>query len=79
MKRTVDRSLTRQLLKHLGGTGQSVTRLADGDVEDELLDAELPHGVLGLLRLQPWSLVIELLRWNQSIVFTILAGCRRRS
>lgn len=51
-KRTVDRSLTRKLLKHLGGTGQSVTRLADGDVEDELLDAELPHGVLGLLRLQ---------------------------
>lgn len=51
MTRTVDRSLTRQLLEHLGGTGQSVTRLADGDVEDELLDAELPHGVLGLLRL----------------------------
>lgn len=48
---TVDRSLTRQLLKHLGGTGQSVTRLADGDVEHELLDAELPHGVLGFLRL----------------------------
>lgn len=64
MKLTVDRSLTRQLLKHLGGTGQSVTRLADGDVEDELLDAELPHGVLGLLRLQPWWLVIERLRWT---------------
>lgn len=51
-QRTVDRSLTAQLLQHLGGTGQSVTRLADGDVQDELLDAELPHGVLGLLRLQ---------------------------
>jgi hypothetical protein len=50
-KRTVDRGLTGELLQHLGGTGQSVTRLADRDVQDELLDAELPHGVLGLLRL----------------------------
>lgn len=57
-ERTVDRSLTRQLLEHLGGTGQSVTRLADGDVQDELLDAELPHGVLGLLRLEPIMLVL---------------------
>lgn len=51
-KRTVDRSLTAQLLQHLGGTGQSITRLADGNVQDELLDAELPHGVLGLVGLQ---------------------------
>jgi hypothetical protein len=50
-KRTVDRSLTAQLLEHLGGSGQSVTRLADRDVEHELLDAKLAHGVLGLLRL----------------------------
>jgi hypothetical protein len=48
---TVDGSLTAQLLEHLGSTGKSVTRLADGNVQDELLDAELPHGVLGLLRL----------------------------
>lgn len=41
--------MTGQLLKHLGGTGKSVTRLANADVEDELLDAELPHGVLSLL------------------------------
>jgi hypothetical protein len=41
--------LTGQLFQHLGGTGKSVTRLADRDVQDELLDAELPHGVLGLL------------------------------
>lgn len=46
---TVDGSLTRKLLEHLGGTGEPVTRLADGDVEDELLDLELPHGVLSLL------------------------------
>lgn len=46
---TVDGGLTGQLLKHLGGTSKSVTRLANANVEDELLDAELPHGVLGLL------------------------------
>ncbi len=51
-KRTVHGGLTGQLLEHLGGTSKSVTRLADRDVQDELLDAELPHGVLGLLRLQ---------------------------
>lgn len=45
----VDRSLTAQLFQHLGGTSQSVTRFTDGDVEDELLDAKLSHGVLGLL------------------------------
>ena len=46
---TVDRSLTRKLLEHLGGTGEPVTGLANGDVEDQLLDLELPHGVLSLL------------------------------
>ena len=46
--RTVDGSLTAQLLEHLGGTSKSVTRLANGDVEDELLDAKLAHGVGGL-------------------------------
>ena len=43
----VDGGLTAELLEHLGRTRQSVTRLADGDVEDELLDAKLPHGVGG--------------------------------
>jgi hypothetical protein len=43
----VDGRLTAQLLEHLCGTGQSVTRLADRDVEDKLLDAKLPHGVGG--------------------------------
>jgi len=42
---TVDRCLSTQLFKYFGGTGKSITRLADGDVEDEFLDAELPHGV----------------------------------
>lgn len=48
-KHTVDRGLTAQLLEHLGSTSQSVTRLANGDVEDELLNAQLPHGVAGLV------------------------------
>lgn len=33
--------LTSELFKHLGGTGESVTRLTDGDVDDELVDLEL--------------------------------------
>jgi len=41
----VDGGLTAELLEHLGRTRQSITRLADGDVENEFLDAELPHGV----------------------------------
>jgi len=41
--------LTRQLLEHLGGTSKSVTRFADGDVQDELLNAQLTHGVAGLV------------------------------
>ena len=47
--RTVDGGLTGQLLEHLCGTGQSVTRLADGDVQDELVDAQLTHGVGALV------------------------------
>jgi len=45
----VDGGLTAQLLEHLGGTSKSVTRLADGDVQDELLDAQLTHGVGSLV------------------------------
>jgi hypothetical protein len=45
----VNRSLTAQLLQHLRGTGQTITRLANRDVQNKLLDAELPHGVLRLL------------------------------
>jgi len=43
----VDGSLTRKLLEHFGGTGEPVSGLSDTDVEDELLDPELPHGVGG--------------------------------
>jgi len=43
--RTVDGSLTTQLLQHLCGSSKSVSRLSDGNVEDELLDAQLLHGI----------------------------------
>jgi hypothetical protein len=46
---TVNRSLTAQLLEHLSSTGKSVTRLADRDVEHELLNAQLAHGVGALV------------------------------
>jgi len=41
--------LTRKLLEHLGGTGESVTRFTDGNVQNELLDAQLTHRVAGLV------------------------------
>jgi len=65
---TVDGGLTRKLLEHLGGTSKSVTRLADRDVQDELLDAELPHGVLGLLGLQfiVLELIVDMQKWAAS-------------
>jgi hypothetical protein len=49
LQHTVDGGLTRQLLEHLGGTGESVTRLADGNVQNELLNLQLPHGIVVLL------------------------------
>jgi hypothetical protein len=42
---TVNRGLAAQLFQHLGRASKSVTRFANGDVEDELLDAKLSHGV----------------------------------
>jgi hypothetical protein len=47
-KHTIDGSLTAQLLEHLCSPSESITRFAHRDVEDELLDAQLLHGVLGL-------------------------------
>ena len=44
----VDGCLTGQLLEHLGCSGQSITRLSHTDIEDELLDLEFPHRVVGL-------------------------------
>ena len=36
-----NRRLTRQLFQHLGGTSETVTRLTDRDVDDELVNLEL--------------------------------------
>lgn len=45
----VNRGLTAQLLEHLSSTSESVTRFADRNVEHELLDAQLAHGVGALV------------------------------
>jgi len=45
----VDRLLVRQLLQNLGGTGQSVARLADAAIDDKLVNLQLAHGVLCLV------------------------------
>jgi hypothetical protein len=46
---TVDRSLTAQLFQYFRSTGQSVARLADRDVQDQLVDAQLTHRVGALV------------------------------
>lgn len=46
---TVHRSLTAKLLQHLRGTSETVTGLADGDIQHELLNAQLAHRVLALV------------------------------
>lgn len=46
---TVNRGLTTQLFQNFGSTGKSVTRFSDRDVENELLDFKLLHGVDGLV------------------------------
>lgn len=34
---------TELLLQHLGGFGEKITALTNGDVKDEVLDLDLPH------------------------------------
>jgi hypothetical protein len=41
-----DGLLSAELLEHLGGAGETIATLADGDVEDQLLDLQLAHDVL---------------------------------
>ena len=48
----VDGLLVSKLLKHLGGSGQSIARLAYGAVDDELVNSQLPEGVLVLFFLR---------------------------
>ena len=44
-----DGSLAGQRLQDLGGPGQAIAGLADANVQAELADPGVPHGVLGLL------------------------------
>ena len=69
--RTVDGSLTTQLLQHLCGTSKSITRLSHGNVENQLLDAELLHGI-GVLSFGH-------LCWLFVVVVKIVAGQISRS
>merc|ERR1719161_2398651 len=46
----VDRLLVRKLLQHACRARQAITRFTNRDVQDELLDADLPHRVLLRLR-----------------------------
>jgi hypothetical protein len=48
-KHTVDGSLTGQLFQHFGGTSETITRFTDGDVQDELVDTQLAHGIGALV------------------------------
>jgi hypothetical protein len=72
MRHTVNGCLTRQLLEHLCGTGEPVTRFTNGDVEDELCNLELPHGVLLLLG------GVGLILLYQPGVSPMLAGDQKR-
>ena len=51
IRRTVNGCLTAQLLEHFGSSCKSISRFTDGDVENEFLDSQFPHGVLGLVLL----------------------------
>ena len=72
---TVDWRLTAQLLQHLGRSCQSVTRLADGDVEDELLDAELLHGVVGLVGAAGGLDVLAIGLLSRGFAFGLQSSC----
>lgn len=76
---TVDGCLTTELFEHFCSTGESVARFADGDIEDDLLDAELAHRVCALVFLG-FCLLIKgvsslcLLYSKHKPIFTIVGG-----
>ena len=46
----LDGLLVGQILEHLGGLGEFIARLTSAKVQDELVDLDLPHLVVLLLR-----------------------------
>ena len=46
------RLLAGELLKNFGSLGKAVAGFTDGDVQHQLVDAHLPHGILLLVGLQ---------------------------
>ena len=63
--RTVDGCLTTELLEHLSCTSESVAGFANGDVQDEFLDAELAHGIRTLVFL------VRLSRYDVSTAYDV--------
>lgn len=59
----VDGGLASQLLEHLGGTSQTITTLTNTNVDTELLDLDVAHGVavLGLLGFL-YEIVVSILK-----------------
>ena len=83
--RTVDWGLAAQLLEHLRRSRQSISRLADRDIQDELLDAELFHRVVGFVcaTLRPHVLAIGLLprvlAFRLSFIISSCSEARRKA
>mmetsp|Transcript_17067 Transcript_17067/g.37459 ORF Transcript_17067/g.37459 Transcript_17067/m.37459 type:complete len:218 (-) Transcript_17067:5-658(-) len=50
-----NRLLLSELLKHLCCAGEAISTLAHTDVQRQLLDLDLPHGVVRLVRHRAWS------------------------
>ena|ERR1700686_4682287 len=65
----VDRSLTAQLFQDLGCSGQSITTLANRDVEDEFLDFDVPHGICGFFIARGLLVVVSLEAMSKILVF----------
>lgn len=74
----VDGRLTGQLLEHLRGTSQSVTRFTHANVQAEFANSHLSHGVLSLvLRDDGARLLCSGLGGRGGGLFTLKSGEKR--
>lgn len=64
----VDGGLTGKLLEHLGGSGKSITGLTNTNVEGELLDSQLSHGVGRGVSLGLVLVMVKLCFWRENNV-----------